>query len=372
MEIKHLLGVLMVAMGCMGCGGSDSDAPGKTDTPDTPDEPQTPAEEVTFAKGADISWVTEMEADGIKFYNAAGQATDCFRLMKEIGMNAIRLRVWVNPENEYGKYSDKDDVVKKAARAKEEGLEVMIDFHYSDMFADPSRQNLPKAWDGRDQAGLQQAVADHTKDVLSAVKAAGVTPKWVQVGNETRNGMMWSSGQLWTENGDIPNGWKNYASLSNAGYTAVKEIFPDAIVVIHIDNAYEDNDWWFEKFKAAGGKMDMIGLSHYPQTNDTKSYTEMNTLALAHIRSLASKYGVKVMVSEVGVKSNNESLAATVLSAFMDKARDMDECAGVFYWEPQVYGGWKPAVYSKWGWRAYDMGAFTPGGKPAAALDAFK
>lgn len=118
--------------------------------------------------------------------------------------------------------------------------------------------------------------------------------------------------------------------------------------------------------------MDMIGLSHYPQTNDTKSYTEMNTLALAHIRSLASKYGVKVMVSEVGVKSNNESLAATVLSAFMDKARDMDECAGVFYWEPQVYGGWKPAVYSKWGWRAYDMGAFTPGGKPAAALDAFK
>ena len=325
-----------------------------------------------YALGADISWVTEMEADGKKFYNAAGEETDCFALMKELGFNAIRLRVWVNPETFYGPYSDKADVVKKAVRAKEAGMDVMIDFHYSDIFADPQRQQMPKAWEHLSLTELANAVSEHTKDVLGAVVAAGVTPKWVQVGNETRYGMMWPVAKLCAENADSCGGWRNYAYLSNAGYDAVKAVLPNAIVIIHIDNAWDDNAWWFDNFTKYGGKMDMIGLSHYPQTNPDKSAHEMNELALAHIKSLAADYGVKVMVAEVGVKQSDEEIAATVLKEFMDEAKKIDVCAGVFYWEPQIYGYWRPTIYETLNWGSYDMGAFNKDGRPAKALDAFK
>lgn len=383
-DMRTFLLALALTISFAACGGSDdgddTDIDTTTDSSSTDstgdssdsssDDSSTSA--ATFAKGADLSWVTEMEADGKTFYNSSGTATDCFELMASIGMNACRLRVWVNPENDYGAYCDKADVVAKAVRAKAAGMDVMIDFHYSDMFADPSRQNTPAAWEDYSLTEMASAVASHTTEVLNAVVAAGVTPRWVQVGNETRNGMIWPTGQLWTDDGDIADGWSNYATLSNAGYDAVKAVLPDAIVIIHINNAWADNDWWFTKFKAAGGKMDMIGLSHYPQSESDKTYSEVNSLAIEHIQSLASTYGVKVMITEVGVKSSNETLASTVLNAFITSAKALDECAGVFYWEPQVYGSWKPAIYTTWGWSAYDMGAFTSAGKPAACLSAFE
>src|SRR5262245_28461707 len=96
-----------------------------------------------FAKGADISWITQMEAAGIKFYNASGTAMDCMQLMKSLGMNSIRLRVWVNPTNGW---CNNADVVAKAKRAQQLGLRLMIDFHYSDYWADPGKQNKPAAW----------------------------------------------------------------------------------------------------------------------------------------------------------------------------------------------------------------------------------
>lgn len=326
-----------------------------------------------FAEGADISWVTEMEDDGVKFYNSKGEEKDCFVLMKELGMTAIRLRVWVNPENEYGAYCNQEDVVVKAVRAKNAGMDVMIDFHYSDFFADPGRQTLPVAWTGKSMNELKSAVAEHTKSVLSALKAAGVTPKWVQVGNETRNGMMWSSGQLWTESKDIENGWSNYAGLSNAGYDAVKSVFADAAVIVHQNNAWEDLDWWFSKFKTAGGKFDMIGLSHYPQAEQDKTWATVNQLALSHIKSLADTYKCKVMICETGVKTYiNEDTAASVLSEFMKEAKKLEQCAGVFYWEPQADGSWKPSHYKTLGWNAYDMGAFSKDGRPTSVLSCFK
>lgn len=322
-----------------------------------------------FAKGADISWITEQEQDGIKFYNTTGYETDCFVIMREIGMNAIRLRVWVDPV--YG-LCDKDDVLLKARRAQQQGLDLMIDFHYSDWFADPGRQDVPAAWKNHTFDQLKEAVATHTSDILSSLKNMNITPVWIQIGNETRNGMLWPHGKLWNENGDIENGWKNYTTLHNAGYDAAKNIFPESIVIVHIDNAWEDNDWWFRNFKNAGGKFDMIGLSHYPQTNPDKDWQEMNRLAVEHIQSLAKKYGCKVMVCEVGTKQNNETLAAQVLQEFINEIKLTENCAGIFYWEPQVYGQWKPASYNTLGWSAYDMGAFTSAGQPAPALDAFK
>lgn len=374
-SFAYYLSTVMLAFGLNACGG-DSDSTEKPapipPVPEEPKEEEKPATK-TFVAGADISWVTEQEADGVKFYNAAGQERDCFALMKEIGMDAVRLRVWVDPQGYgYGPWSDKADVVKKAVRAKNAGLDVMIDFHYSDFFADPGRQETPKAWEGLSLDDLKQKVAEHTKDVLNALKAQGVTPKWIQVGNETRNGMMWPTGQLWTDSGDTPNGWSNYVALTNAGYEAVKTVFAEAIVIIHLNNAWQDADWWFKKYKELGGKMDMIGLSHYPQTEADKTWTQVNQLAISQIKGLANKYQVKVMVTEVGVKSADEAEAAKALQAFMDEAKKTEQCVGAFYWEPQVFGGWRPAYYIPLGWNAYDQGAFTADGKPAPCLEAFK
>lgn len=165
---KSLIKMMMLAacsiFSLTACGGDDNG--GGSSKGDDGDN-QKPTETVTFAKGADISWVTEMEKSGMKFYNANGKQTDCFELMKELGMNAIRLRVWVNPTDGY---CNKTDVVAKALRAKALGLELMIDFHYSDSWADPGKQNIPNAWKNYNLAKMKAAVADHTKEVLQALK----------------------------------------------------------------------------------------------------------------------------------------------------------------------------------------------------------
>jgi len=337
-------------------------------------------ETTSLTIGSDVSWLSEMEDDGISFKDDSGN-TDLFAILKNLGQNAIRLRVWVNPDDAKG-WSGKDDVVKMAKRAAAAGMDVMIDFHYSDFFADPSRQTIPAAWTDASVSALSDNVAAHTNEVLSALKSAGVSPKWIQIGNETRNGMLWSTGQLWTDSGDIADGWSNFATLYKAGYSAAKAIFPNAKVMPHLNHAYEDNAWWFTKLQANGAKFDMIGLSHYPMAdNDNKTWSELNTTAATQIKNLASKFGVDVMVVEIGIKSSNFTTGANCIKDFMNKVRDIDGFAGIFYWEPEVYGGWKPAIYSNIpskydsnysNWSAYDQGAFTSEGKPSDALKALK
>ena len=331
----------------------------------------------TFARGADVSWCTEMEADGKKFYNANGQETELMALMKEIGMNAIRLRVWVNPlDYGYGAWSDKADVIQKAERAHQQGLDLMIDFHYSDFFADPERQEKPKDWSSYTLDQLKTAIADHTKDVLNALKEKGIKPKWVQVGNETNNGMIFGSGKIdWDKSGSAR--YSNYVALSNAGYDAVKEVLPDAYVIIHIANAYNAADydgWFYKEFKEAGGKFDMIGLSHYPDWTDwnsTQSGVASNANAANSVKKLGDLFKVPVMIVETGFSNQDASKASEVMTDLFNKTKDLAQCAGIFYWEPQVDGVWKPDYYSTLGWGAYNMGAFTTDGKPTAALNAF-
>ena len=234
----------LLAMTITACGNDGPDAPTPTPTPPSPSEPTETV--TTFAHGADISWYTEMEADGRQFYNASGETRSCPVLMKELGMNAVRLRVWMNPENAACNFNNTADVVAKAKAAKAAGLDVMIDFHYSDLWADPSRQQTPKAWQNLDLAQLSNKVAEHTRTVLRAVVAAGVTPKWVQIGNETRNGMLHPTGQLWNEQGNIANGWSNFVKLYNSGYNAAKTVLPKAYVMLHLNTACKsaDNRWW--------------------------------------------------------------------------------------------------------------------------------
>ena len=374
--MKHFPHLLILASVILSCGGNDPVDPGIDTIP--------PVATPSFAKGADISWVSEMEKDGKTFRTSDGNPADILGVLAEKGVNAIRLRVWVNP---YNGWSGKDDVVKLATRAAKAGMALMVDFHYSDFFADPNRQRIPAAWeaDKDDLAKMAKHVSDHTTEVLKALKDAGVTPAWVQVGNETRNGMLWPAGQLWTTSGDIPNGRAHFAQLLNAGYDAAKAVFPNVMVLAHVDNAYDDNAWWFEQVKTAGGKFDGIALSHYPQAYNSFSSPEAcNRQAIARIKALIAQFNVPVIVSEIGVKTNaNEAVAAKVLSEFMAEAKTIDKCKGVFYWEPEVYDGWKPGIYSlpdqiykyageRTTWGAYDMGAFVSGGKASSVMNAFK
>src|SRR5438045_3478547 len=124
---------------------------------------------VAFAKGADVSWLTEMESAGRKFYNSTGGEQDLFTILKSTGMNTVRLRVWENPS---GGWNSKADVVAKATRATAAGMRIMIDFHYSDSWADPGKQTKPTAWGGQDISGLKLSLASHTTDVLNALKSA--------------------------------------------------------------------------------------------------------------------------------------------------------------------------------------------------------
>jgi len=334
----------------------------------------------SFAKGADISWTSEMEKNGKTFKKKDGTKADILEVLKDVGVNAIRLRVWVNPN---GGWSGKDDVVKMAKRVQKAGLPLMVDFHYSDFFTDPSRQYTPDAWaaDKGDVDKMAAHVKEHTTEVLTALKSAGVTPAWVQIGNETHNGMLWPTGQLW---GSGAGGWDNFAKLYMAGYNAAKAVFPRIIAMPHLNNAYADNDWWFQEMRNRNCPFDMIALSHYPQSESKMSPSEYNQAAYNRIVALNSKYGVKVIVSEVGVKTpDNESTAKSVLKEFMDLIRGSSACAGIFYWEPEVYDGWKPAIYynaalmekytgKRETWDAYKMGAFLSGGKPSSVMDCFK
>lgn len=317
-------------------------------------------------RGADLSWLTEQEQMGVLFHDSLGQAQECMALLKDYGMTAVRLRVWVNHPTEG--WCNKEDVVVKAKRAADLGLHVMIDFHYSDDFADPSKQVTPAAWKSYSLDELKTAVATHTTDVLTALKQEGVTPDWIQIGNETRNGMLWATGQLWDNSGDLPNGWKNYAALTTAGYDAAKTVFPEATVVVHIDNAYENNNWFFRKLKQNGGKFDAIGLSHYPMTKTDGQ--EMNKLAANNIKLLYGEFNCPIIMAEIGTlaASNQVPTAVKVIADLRSRLDTLDYFQGYFYWEPQCYGGWKPAEYTAKGWGAYNMGAFTSSGTPNQAL----
>lgn len=327
-----------------------------------------------LVSGADISWCTEMEADGKKFYNKSGVETDIFALMKEVGMTAIRLRVWENPTDYgYGPWCDKADVVAKAKRAHEQGLDVMINFHYSDFFADPEQQNVPKAWEGMTMEQVTEALSNHTIDVLQALKDEGITPKWVQVGNETNSGLAMMYGKIdWDKSG--AERFANYTILSNAGYDAVKSVFPDANVIVHLGGT-ENAQWFFPDFKASGGKFDIIGLSHYPTEDEWDSEevsaTHSNINAEKYVREAIEQFDVPVIICETGFDVSKPGLAQEVMIDLFNRMNTIPQCQGIFYWEPQVDGEWKPAYYETIGWGAYGMGAFTTSGAPTKALDAF-
>lgn len=308
-----------------------------------------------FAKGADVGWLTEMEASGIKFYNNTGTPMECMALLRSLGMNSIRLRVWVNPA---AGWNNAADVVTKSVRAKNLGMRVMIDFHYSDDWADPSKQFKPAAWEAMDFGALKNALANHTSDVLNQLKTAGVTPEWVQVGNETNDGMLWPDGKASTN-------MNNFTQLVNAGYDAVKSVFPSAKVIVHLSNGWDNNlfRWMFDGLKNNGGKFDVIGMSLYPTWAGT-NWATANQNCLNNMNDMISRYNKEVMIVEVGMPWDDAAACKNFLTDIIVKAKSVadNKCLGVLYWEPQCYNNWK----------GYTLGAFYNNGKPSIALDAFQ
>lgn len=317
-----------------------------------PDPPPDPPETANFAKGADIGWLTEMENAGRKFYNSSGAEQDCIQLLKSLGMNTIRMRVWVNPANGW---NNKADVLAKAQRAKNAGMRIMIDFHYSDTWADPGHQTKPVAWAAQDLATLKTSLYNHTTDVLNELKNNSITPEWVQVGNETNDGMLWPDGKASVN-------MSNFAQLVNSGYDAVKAVFPSAKVIVHVSNGYDNSlfRWLFDGLTSNGGKYDVIGMSLYPNTTNWASY---NTGCLANMNDMVARYGKEVMIVEVGMSWDQPAACNSFLTDLIAKTKSVtgNKGLGVLYWEPQAYNNWQ----------GYTLGAFDNSGRPTAALNAF-
>ena len=309
-------------------------------------------EKSSLAKGADVSWITEQEKSGLKFYNSSGVQQDIFQILKSKGVNAIRLRVWVNPADGY---CNADDVLAKAQRASLAGMRLMIDFHYSDSWADPGKQTKPAAWASQNFADLKQSVYNHTFSVLTTLKNKGITPEWVQVGNETNDGMLW-------EDGKASKNMKNFADLISAGYDATKAINSKIKVIVHISNGYDNSlfRWMFDGLKNNGAKWDVIGMSLYPTAADWES---KNTSCLENMKDMVSRYGSEVMICEVGMPVSEAAACKSFVTDLLGKVKSLsgNKGLGVFYWEPQSYNSWK----------GYKLGAFDDTGKPTAAMDAF-
>jgi len=346
---KVLLGCCLTSvlfiLSCSNKGGSPTPAP----TPTTPYTP--PVVSSSFAKGADVSWVTQMESSGYKFYDKNGNQKDLFVLLKSLGFNSIRLRAWVNPGDGW---CNTADVVAKAIRAKAAGMKILIDFHYSDTWADPGHQAKPAAWVALDFATLTSTLSTYTTGVMNTLKTNGITPDWVQIGNETNDGMLWEDGRASTH-------MANFAALVQSGYQAVKAISATTKVIVHISNGFDNGlfRYMFDGLKANGAHWDIIGMSLYPTT---ANYTTLDAQCLANINDMVSRYSTPCMLVEVGMDVTAPADARSFLTDIIAKTNSVasGNGQGVFYWEPEAYN-----------WQNYGLGAFDSTGKPTEALDAF-
>jgi len=208
--------------------------------------------------GADLSTLQRAEDLGAKYYNQNGTQGDPLQILKAAGMNYVRLRVWVNPASGYNNQSK---VVAFGKQVKAAGLKLLVDFHYSDTWADPGKQFTPAAWNGHSLSQLETDVYQYTFNVCNALKAAGATPDMVQVGNEINAGMLWPVGKLTGGTG----GWSNLAGLLISGYNAVKAVSSSTQVMLHIANGGQHDQaiWWFDEAKAFGVNWDVSGVSYY-------------------------------------------------------------------------------------------------------------
>lgn len=307
-----------------------------------------------FAMGADVSYLSQMEAAGQNFYNKSGVQEDCLQIMKEQGINSIRLRAWVNPT---GGFCGTKDLVAMAVRAKAKGFRVLIDFQYSDTWTDINNQRKPAAWASHTHSQLLTDVYNYTYHVMDTLKTKGVTPDWVQVGNEIINGMLLPDGST--------SNYANLAGFINQGYAAVKAVSASTQVILHPTGAENGTalQTFFDNLSANSTNYDIVGLTYYPYYS-SKTYYQLDPTLSTTMSNMVSRYSKKVMVVETG---NDYTQAQSTFDGLNDCINTVSTVSGanglgIFYWEPEAY-------YS---WSGYQLNAFDNSTKrPTHALDAF-
>ena len=322
-----------------------------------------------FFLGMDVSSVLAEEASGVKYYDASGNERDLFAMLSENGVNLIRVRVWNDPFDSQGRgygggNCDIDAAVEIGKRAAAAGLPLLVDFHYSDFWADPGKQMAPKAWKGMDiDEEKVPAVEEYTRDCLQKLKDAGVSVAMVQLGNET-NGMLCGE-----------KIWMNIYKIMNAGSKAVREIYPDALIAVHFANPENGDAYrsWASKLAYYHLDYDVFGTSYYPYWHGTLD--NLKTV----LSEIGETYGKKVMVMETsyawtgsdGDFSGNSIGEGGVydkpypfsvqgqVNEFTDVAQAMADIGGigVCYWE----GAWVPVGTASWEenaakWEQYGSG----------------
>ena len=261
-----------------------------------------------YIKGADLSTMLELERLGARYYDG-GEERDVLDILKEHDIDTIRLRIWNDPWSEnhdsYGAgENDVPTTLAIAKRVSEKGFDVLLDFQYSDFWADPGKQIKPKAWRELTVPELEQAVYTFTKQTMRTFLDAGVRVTMVQVGNELSNGLLWPEGRLDVDLGVTE--YDNVARFVSAGIRAVRESDPDILTMIHLDNGGNNELYrrWFDHYIARGEDFDLIGLSYYPFWHGT-----MDQL-LANLNDIAVRYGKNLIIAEVSMGYTMEDYAS--------------------------------------------------------------
>jgi len=325
-----------------------------------------------FIKGADISTLDQLESQGAKFYEN-GVEKDVMQILKDHGINYIRLRLWNDPYDMYGNpygagNTDLDTVISLAKRAQHLDMKFLLDFHYSDFWADPGKQNKPKAWENLTFNDLETELYNYTKDVMNQLTLEGVIPDMVQIGNELNSGMLWPDGKSWGEGGGE---FDRLATLLKAGIDGVKDSNAgnNIEIMLHLADG-GDNDvfrWWFDEITSRNVDFDVIGVSYYPYWHGSLNDLQYN------LDNISQHYNKDVIVVETAyghTTANGDALEnaftaveeqiagypATVQGQ-KDYLRDLinvisnvpeNKGAGMFYWEP----AWIPIDGAGWATQA--------------------
>lgn len=266
--------------------------------------------------GADISFLQQLEEKGIEFSHN-GVKEDALVILKSHGFNYIRLRIFNNPSADSGYspnkgYCDLAHTLAFAKRIKAAGLQLLLDFHYSDTWADPGKQFKPAAWKNKPLPVLKDSLYNYTKQVITALKDQGTAPEMVQIGNEINHGMVWPEGNVTNFDG--------LAQLFNAGREAVLSVAPETIIMLHIALGGQNDEsvFFIDNMLARGVQFDVIGESYYPQWHGTLSDLKSN------LNNLVSRYNKEVIVVEYSAKKQEVN----------DIVFDLPNGKGTFIWEP--------------------------------------
>ena len=245
-----------------------------------------------FIMGMDASCVPALEAGGVKYYDHDGNEKDVYQILSENGINYIRVRVWNDPfdaeGNGYGGGNcDIENAIAIGKRATEQGMKLLVNFHYSDFWADPGKQMVPKTWKGMKIEEKCEALYQYTKESLRKLVDAGVDVGMVQIGNET-------NGAMCGESSSALGGWKRIMELMNAGSKAVREVCPDALVAVHFANPEKADSYYSygKNLEYYQVDYDVFASSYYPFWHGT-----LDNLSQV-LTDIAESYGKKVMVAE--------------------------------------------------------------------------